>query len=804
MLECDLLKSLSDAGLSCTGCAACSNVCPRQAIEMRADELGFRYPRIRTAQCVDCGLCRQSCPVLNGMTSDKAPEPECYALQAKENVRAVSSSGGAFTLLAQAVLDQGGAVFGAAMEEDLTVRHRCARTPGQLASLRKSKYVQSDIGQTYREAKHCLEQGQQVLFSGTPCQIAGLYACLGRSWDTLYTVDILCHGVPSQQMLRDSLQEITAKHSVVSVDFRDKQFGWDCLGMTLLLDNGARRRLSYDESRYEQGFHPNMTLRESCFHCPFSRYPRMGDVTIGDFWHVADYNPDFADGHGTSALLVNSDQGRRLLEAVRSQASLLEPVPLSYLDTNRVTPSIPKPPERETFLSLYPGRPFNQSVLDAQQNRHDVGIVGNWSYPNYGSELTYYALYRAITGLGYTAVMLSWPRDSQWKPYEHAQLFAKDPYPSRDVAQIPEIRADLTNYNARCDTFVLGSDQLLNDNLYNWFGRFVQLDWVYSSKKKIAYAASFGTDFIWGPDEDRAELAHFLQEFDFVSSREDSGCTLLREKFGVTAQQVLDPVFLPPVTLYQELAGIGRDAVPKTPYLFTYVLDKASVDQTLLEQCGQQLKLPLFSVADAAPQEHRLPGESGHAATLEEWIACIQGSSCMITDSFHGMCMAILMHRPFVAVCNDSRGAARFYSILSLLGLEDRLLASGAQLEANLDILHRPLDYDAVDQRLVVLRRQSMDWLKNALSARRPAKALSTYDLLDRRIRSLDNQTTETDAKQWQQLEDHRRRLDELERRLNEIASHLAEEDCQQAKSKQLTNEGKTIIHNIMKAISRK
>lgn len=772
MLECDLLKSLSDAGLSCTGCAACSNVCPRQAIEMRTDELGFRYPRIRTAQCVDCGLCRQSCPVLNRMTSDHAPEPECYALQAGEEVRSVSSSGGAFTLLAQTILEQGGVVFGAAMGEDLTVRHLCARTPEQLAGLRKSKYVQSDIGQTYREAKQCLEQGKPVLFSGTPCQIAGLYACVGRDRDTLYTVDILCHGVPSRQMLRDSLQEINARQRIVSVDFRDKQFGWESLGMTLLLDNGARRRLSYDESRYEQGFHPNMTLRESCFHCPFSRYPRMGDVTIGDFWHVADYNPDFADGHGTSALLVNSEKGRRLLEAIRPRTALLEPVPLSYLEANRVTPDIPKPPEREVFLSLYPGRSFNQSVLDAQQNRHDVGIVGNWSYPNYGSELTYYALYRTVTGLGYTAVMLSWPGDSPWKPYDHVQLFARDPYPRRDVAEIPATRADLVNYNARCDTFLLGSDQLLNDNLYNWFGRFAQLDWVYSNKKKIAYAASFGTDSIWGPDEDRAELAHFLQEFDFVSSREDSGCALLRERFGVTAQQVLDPVFLPPVTLYQELAGVGRDAVPRTPYLFTYVLDRASVEPELLQQCGQRMQLPLFSVADAAPQEHRLPGESGHAATLEEWIACIQGCSCMITDSFHGMCMAILMHRPFVAICNDSRGAARFDSVLSLLGLEDRLLASGAQLAANPDLLHRPVDYDAVEQRLEVLRRQSMDWLQNALSARRPAKALSTYDLMDRRIRDLDHQTTETDAKQWQQLEDHRRRLDELERRLNALEEH--------------------------------
>lgn len=773
MLECDLLDSLSKSGLSCTGCYACYNVCPGNAIEMRTDELGFRYPHIQESQCIDCGLCQKSCPVLSGFRSKNSVTPDCYALQASAEVRSVSSSGGAFTLLAQTVLDHDGVVFGAAMLQDLTVCHTCAHTTEQLAALRKSKYVQSDIGYTYREVKRFLEQKQPVLFSGTPCQVAGLYAYLGHNWDNLYTVDILCHGVPSHQMLRDSLEEITQSHNVTSVDFRDKLFGWESLGMTLTFDNGARRRLSYDESRYEQGFHPNITLRESCFICPFSQYPRTGDVTIGDFWRVADFDPTFADGHGTSALLINSTKGQYLLDKARPHAALLEPVPLSFLDTNRVTPSITKPSERETFLELYPKRSFNKSVLFAQQNRHDVGIVGNWSYPNYGTELTYYALYRTITDLGYTTVMLSWPKDSAWKPYAHAQLFAKDPYPPRDIAEIPSFRSELTNYNARCDTFVLGSDQLLNDNLYERFGHFVQLDWVYSNKKKIAYATSFGTDYIWGPDENRAELAHFLQEFDFVSAREDSGCDLLQNRFGVAAKQVLDPVFLPSTTIYQKLAEIGQSSVPSTPYLFTYVLDKATVHSSLLQQCAQQLGLSLFSVTDAAPQEHRLPGESNCATTLEEWLACIQNCTYMITDSFHGMCMAILMHRPFIALCNDSRGAARFKSILTLLNLQNRLLDSGEQLDSRLDILHHPIDYSTVEQLLTVLRQQSTDWLENALSAQLVSKSLSTYDLLNRRIQYLDNQTTQSDSKQWQQLEDHRSRLDGIDAQINNFDTCL-------------------------------
>ena len=447
------------------------------------------------------------------------------------------------------------------------------------------------------------------------------------------------------------------------------------------------------------------------------------------------------------------------------------------LKSNRFFPRIEAPPERTRFLELYPQYSFNKAVLYAQQDRHDIGIVGNWSYPNYGTTLTYYALYRVLRDLGYSVTMLSWPRDSAWPPYERPQLFSRLPYLPYDMAQLPDERQDLWQYNDRCSTFVLGSDQLLNNNLYRNFSRFVQLDWVKSNRRKIAYATSFGTDYIWGSDDDRAELSHFLRQFDFVSVREESGKVLLNDLFGVNAQWVLDPVFLLAPEHYQTLISTGKQPIPTEPYLFAYLLDIKEDDRPALELWSKKAGLPIHTVADAAPAEHQVKTASAPASTegiyLEDWLGYISGSSFVLTDSFHGMCLAILLHKPFVALSNMARGAVRFQDVLRRLGLEERLCSSLRELPKKLHLLDQPIDFDEVEQRLVQLRKDSLSWLKTALTQVLPAKELTDYDLLaercfsgERAIGILQNKCADTEkaaAIWWEQLEDHRLRLDGLD-----------------------------------------
>lgn len=770
-----MINHLHEQHLECTGCEACANACPVSAIHMEPDTLGFYEAKIDMEACIDCGRCREVCPVLNGFSSDHTDKPACYAAMAANCIREKSSSGGAFYALAKTILDNGGAVCGASMESGLSVQHILIDDAARLPKLQRSKCVQSRINSCYQQVRQRLERGQDVLFSGTPCQVAGLRGYLGKEYKKLFTVDLLCHGVPSQQMLRDSLCDYD---NLIGVDFRDKEYGWDCTRITLLFQDGSKRNLTYNESRFEQGFHSSMILRESCFNCPFCDFPRQGDITIGDFWELDNQLPEINDGRGISIVLINSPGGQclwskaseRLLHKITAD---LGPV----LKSNRFFPKIDVPAERARFLELYPQYAFNKAVLYAQQDKHDIGIVGNWSYPNYGTALTYYALYRVLRDQGYSVTMLSWPRDSAWPPYEHPQLFSRLPYPPCDMAQLPDERQDLWQYNDRCSTFILGSDQLLNNNLYRSFSRFVQLDWVRSNRRKIAYATSFGTDYIWGSDDDRAELSHFLRQFDFVSVREESGKVILADLFGVDAQWVLDPIFLLSPEHYQTLISAGSRPIPTEPYLFAYLLDVKAEDRPALELWSQKVGLPICTVADAAPPEHQIKKTSAPASAdgvyLEDWLSYISGSSFVLTDSFHGMCLAILLHKPFVALSNIARGAVRFQEILCRLGLEERLCGSLQELPEKLHLLDEPIDFDGVEQRLAHLRKDSLSWLKNALVQALPAKELTDYDLLAERclndeqaIRTLQSKCADTEkaaAIWWEQLEDHRLRLDGLD-----------------------------------------
>lgn len=212
---------------TCTGCGACAARCPQRAIRMEIGEEGFVWPVVDTDKCVGCGLCARICPAEHPVC-ENAEKPECLAAAAADELRRDSSSGAVFPLLAERVLQEGGTVFGAARDEDGTVRHIGVDDLDGLRKLKSSKYVQSETGNCYRQAEELLKAGREVLFSGTPCQIAGLNAFLGRKYDNLLTVDVVCHGVPSPLAFRRYAEELTeeGKKKVLAVNFRDKVRGW--------------------------------------------------------------------------------------------------------------------------------------------------------------------------------------------------------------------------------------------------------------------------------------------------------------------------------------------------------------------------------------------------------------------------------------------------------------------------------------------------------------------------------------------------------------------------------------------------
>ena len=726
--------SLRERQLQCTGCGACANACPFGALMLKEDELGFLRPVVQKELCTECGVCEKVCPVLNDAKIDHEKAPECWAVWAvDEEIRQRSSSGGVFSVAAEEILKAGGVVFGAAIGENLRVTHQAAHTAAELLPLQKSKYAQSETGSAFQQAREALAAGKQVLYVGTPCQIAGLRAFLKGDPENLYTIDLICHGVPSSGMLRQEMEEKFGKGQVTAVDFRPEK--GSCQEMLVSFKDGSQRRLNQDESFYEQAFHGNLSLRESCYQCKFCDFPRQGDLTLGDFWQIGEYDPALAREKGVSALLVNSAKGRELLRRMSASLTQKGPVDLKYLANNRIHPTIAAHPGRDYFLRRMKKHAFAQSARDALQGHYDVGLVGNWSYPNYGSSLTYYALYRVLTDMDLSVRMIGWPRQAQWKPYARPELFETSPYPEDAIAPLVERRRDMKRFNYECDSFVLGSDQLLNNNLYRWFDKFMQLDWVYATKRKIAYAASFGTDYTWGSPEEWGEMAYFMRQFDAFSVREDSGVSLARQCLGVTARQVLDPVFLAKAESFAGLAAGAVERPTPGPYLFSYTLDYTREKETALEDYAAQLGLDLHIAMDAAKEgeeEQKWRHEVLRGISTERWLAEIQGSRFMITDSFHGMCFAILFEIPFAAICNAERGETRFLSLLKQLGLEERFVRSTAELAKRRADLTRPIDYAAVSQKLAVLRRESMQWLKHALGLPVEKKILTGYDILAR------------------------------------------------------------------------
>lgn len=338
----------------CTGCSVCVHVCPKQCILMIRNTEGFDYPEIDTNRCIDCKLCQKFCPVLKGNHSSTSNEPTVYASWSlDETIRRSSSSGGLFSEFAITILKNGGVVAGAGFTETMQLKHRLIDSIEELNLLKGSKYVQSDLNTIYVDIKRELRQGKTVLFTGVPCQVAGLYTFLDNdAINRLITIDLVCHGVPSPGLFKKYLTglERGTQSNISDFSFRQED-GWDIIPSIKIDDK--KQKLKGSENVYAQAFLKGYLHRESCYRCNYACFPRVGDITLADFWGIGTTIPFHHNtDKGVSLLLINTSKGRTLLTETQDNLFLeLRTLQEAIAFNEQLTKPSRRPSQRDSIYS---------------------------------------------------------------------------------------------------------------------------------------------------------------------------------------------------------------------------------------------------------------------------------------------------------------------------------------------------------------------------------------------------------------------------------------------------------------------
>lgn len=340
---------------NCCGCTACASICAHDAITMKSDALGFLYPEVDSMKCVECGLCDKVCAFNDDYDrSLNLTKPKTYGARHKDMKEVETSrSGATFIAVSDRILAHGGVIYGVGFTDHFRVVHKRAVTKEERNEFKGSKYVQSDLTGIFRQVKKDLKDGLVVLFTGTPCQTAGLNSYIGKKLrENLYLVDIVCHGVPGPYLWRDYLAYLEKKQGdkIVWVNFRDKQrYGWAAHHETFKFLNGGGEKKSFPDL-----FYKHIMFRKSCGNCHYTNLQRPSDITLADFWRSKDVDPNLhTDNKGMSLVFANTEKGRILLDMVKSEFSIMQEIDISKAMQRAIREPFPSHPKRNEFEQCY-------------------------------------------------------------------------------------------------------------------------------------------------------------------------------------------------------------------------------------------------------------------------------------------------------------------------------------------------------------------------------------------------------------------------------------------------------------------
>ncbi len=686
---------------TCSMCNACLNICPKGAITRKEDIYGFLFPVIDEEKCIRCGLCDEVCAKI-GELNKNYPQNTIAVSSRNVDLSKDSSSGGVFAELARYVLSQNGIVFGSALEKvdyKFVIKHISVDNEKDLYKLQGSKYVQSDIGSTFKEAKKLLEEGKKVLYSGTPCQIAGLKTFLHKDYENLLTVDLSCTGVPNQRLLNDYVAFLEKKHNIMISDFkfRDKSInGWACNGYSFSGINGKIYKENGVFSAYHTLFLNNLITRKSCTTCHFSGLNRISDITIADCWGIEQVYPSllkenggiFDKNNGISLVLINSKRGAECFRVIEDNVIFKEvnieklkqfngPLrernimndTMEYLEAykqggyteldrlfrkkqglkyyyNKILPYIPR-----CLKSLY-------KYIFKKQNADSTDcILLTWYYlKNYGAILTAYALKKAINNLGYSAKLLKFCPTKNILAVNFNNKY-------QEFTKMCLNSKDLSNLSKHSNTFIVGSDNQLNFSINGDFTYNNLLFWLPQNVKKAIISGSLGKEYNINENQKHI-LSTLYKRFDYVSVREYSGVDILKT-LDCSAEWGIDPVFMLSQEEYENIAANAK--VNAREKIMSYILYPSKTSAKIIEKIEKDEK---SEIIEFTGNEQSVKALKNKNITVEDWLKTIIDAKLIISDSYHCICFAILFNKPFVCLKNNN-GFFRFESLFKMFNLKN-------------------------------------------------------------------------------------------------------------------------------------
>ena len=669
----------------CFGCSACEKKCPVGAISMVRNEHGFLYPLIDNAKCINCGKCRSRCPALNNKKQKTTPIKEAYAVRYKNTIKC--ASGGAFYAFANIFKNMNEYIAGTVWNEEFIPEIIVSEKEIDIKRMLGSKYVNGGTGNSFSETIKLLKQNKKVLFSGTPCQIAGLYAFLDKEYDNLITVEILCHGGGSPLAWRRYIDYANKKYNKKIIDFNMQNSKYK---VTLYFEDGTSvvEHVHHD-NEYIPVYMDGRIKRDCCYVCPFMGRVRNADIIIGDVW--AKWAAKERE-KGISLVILNSQKGKWLFDKIdwdyceKFDLNSRNNDPLNKINNNIPTPNI----NRKNVLSNFAkGMDFMSAIKDRK-----VGLM-NFNYPrdNYGALLLAYAMEKVVKKMGFEPYTINYynnpitmdfnPQGAMWKFREkYLNLYG-----------FASTKEDLLKYNDRFNTLIFGSDVIWKDTReYVYFA-----DWIYGNKNLIAYAASFCENKL--PEVDNRKIL-CMQRFNSVSVRERSGIDICKKYANVDAEHVIDPSLLIEAQDYQKIIDDDNGAeVPSNDYLVYYTFWK-------FNPYAVNSKLPIYNL---------WKDENDETRSFGQWLNLIKNCKCVITASFHGVCFSILYNKPFIYIKKPNEDNDRVNSLFAKFDIDKNRIVS-AEEDIDDSLINAKINYKKINLKLKEFRKFSYDWLYEALN----------------------------------------------------------------------------------------